>query len=81
MPCFANHKPHIPICTPDRNGVNLGGSHNPLLQFDDLLEQLTQLRKILSWVYYKRFKMKARGRGRYTGWDSKGAGAQKCLSQ
>ena len=81
MPHFASHKPHIPVCTPDRNGVNSGGSRSPLLKFDDSLEQLTQLRKILSWVYYKRFKMKARGRGRYTGWGSEAAGAQKRLSQ
>ena len=43
------------------DGLYTGGSHNPLLRFDNLLEWLTELRKAFYFhlsVYYKKDTIK-----------------------
>lgn len=47
------HQLQVPVvtCTSDRLAINQG-SHDPLIRFNNFIERLTEVREVLTYIYW-----------------------------
>ena len=73
--------PGKPVLLATQLAIKLGGSHNPFLRFDNLLEQLTELRETFTcFTCLLKDVIKNTDEERYTGWGLGRSWAQQPLT-